>query len=280
MSELPQDLSETVARALAEDVGSGDVTAALLPADARSRARVISREPAVICGRAWFDEVFRQLDRSVQVAWRVADGAAVAPGDTLCEITGPTRALLTGERTALNFLQTLSGTATAARRYAEAVAHTRARVLDTRKTLPGLRSAQKFATRCGGCLNHRMGLYDLVLIKENHILAAGSIAAALAAARRLFPALEVEVEVEDLPELDQALAAGADIVLLDNFDLAGLRAAVQRAAGSVRLEASGNVDLENVSAFAETGVDYISVGSLTKHVRAVDLSMRFLPAGG
>ena len=280
MSELPQDLSETVARALAEDVGSGDVTAALLPADARSRARVISREPAVICGRAWFDEVFRQLDRSVQVAWRVADGAAVAPGDTLCEITGPTRALLTGERTALNFLQTLSGTATAARRYAEAVAHTRARVLDTRKTLPGLRSAQKFATRCGGCLNHRMGLYDLVLIKENHILAAGSIAAALAAARRLFPALEVEVEVEVLPELDQALAAGADIVLLDNFDLAGLRAAVQRAAGRVRLEASGNVDLENVSAFAETGVDYISVGSLTKHVRAVDLSMRFLPAGG
>ena len=280
MSELPQDLSETVARALAEDVGSGDVTAALLPADARSRARVISREPAVICGRAWFDEVFRQLDRSVQVAWRVADGAAVAPGDTLCEITGPTRALLTGERTALNFLQTLSGTATAARRYAEAVAHTRARVLDTRKTLPGLRSAQKFATRCGGCLNHRMGLYDLVLIKENHILAAGSIATALAAARRLFPALEVEVEVEDLPELDQALAAGADIVLLDNFDLAGLRAAVQRAAGRVRLEASGNVDLENVSAFAETGVDYISVGSLTKHVRAVDLSMRFLPAGG
>ena len=280
MSELPQDLSETVARALAEGMGSGDVTAALLPADARSRARVISREPAVICGRAWFDEVFRQLDRSVQVAWRVADGAAVAPGDTLCEITGPTRALLTGERTALNFLQTLSGTATAARRYAEAVAHTRARVLDTRKTLPGLRSAQKFATRCGGCLNHRMGLYDLVLIKENHILAAGSIAAALAAARRLFPALEVEVEVEDLPELDQALAAGADIVLLDNFDLAGLRAAVQRAAGRVRLEASGNVDLENVSAFAETGVDYISVGSLTKHVRAVDLSMRFLPAGG
>ena len=280
MSELPQDLSETVARALAEDVGSGDVTAALLPADARSRARVISREPAVICGRAWFDEVFRQLDRSVQVAWRVADGAAVAPGDTLCEITDPTRAVLTGERTALNFLQTLSGTATAARRYAEAVAHTRARVLDTRKTLPGLRSAQKFATRCGGCLNHRMGLYDLVLIKENQILAAGSIAAALAAARRLFPALEVEVEVEDLPELDQALAAGADIVLLDNFDLAGLRAAVQRAAGRVRLEASGNVDLENVSAFAETGVDYISVGSLTKHVRAVDLSMRFLPAGG
>lgn len=280
MSELPQDLSETVARALAEDVGSGDVTAELLSPDAHSRAHVISREHAVLCGRAWFDEVFRQLDPTVRVAWRVTDGATIAPGDTLCEIAGPTRALLTGERTALNFLQTLSGTATAARRYAEAVAHTRARVLDTRKTLPGLRSAQKFATRCGGCLNHRMGLYDLVLVKENHILAAGSIAAAVVAARRLFPALEVEVEVEDLSELDQALAAGADIVLLDNFDLPGLRAAVQRAAGRVRLEASGNVDLENVSAFAETGVDYVSAGSLTKHVRAVDLSMRFLPTGG
>ena len=279
MSELPQDLSETVARALAEDVGSGDVTAELLPPDALSRARVISREHAVLCGRAWFDEVFRQLDPTVRVAWRVADGATIAPDDTLCELTGPTRALLTGERTALNFLQTLSGTATAARRYAEAVAHTRARVLDTRKTLPGLRSAQKFATRCGGCLNHRMGLYDLVLVKENHILAAGSIAAAVVAARRLFPELEVEVEVEDLSELDEALAAGADIVLLDNFDLPGLRAAVQRVAGRARLEASGNVDLENVSAFAETGVDYVSAGSLTKHVRAVDLSMRFLPTG-
>jgi nicotinate-nucleotide pyrophosphorylase (carboxylating) len=198
----------------------------------------------------------------------------------LCEVAGPARALLTGERTALNFLQTLSGTATAARRFAEAVAHTRTRVLDTRKTLPGLRSAQKHATRCGGCTNHRMGLYDLVLIKENHILAAGSIAAAVAAARRLFPALEVEVEVEDLTELDQALAAGADIVLLDNFDLAGLRAAVARAAGQVRLEASGDVDLASVAAVAETGVDYVSVGSITKHVRAVDLSLRFLPAGG
>ncbi len=280
MTDLPPDLPETVARALAEDVGSGDVTAALLPPDATARARVVSRERAVLCGTAWFEEVFRQLDPGVRVQWRVTEGTGVGPGDVLCEIAGPARALLTGERTALNFLQTLSGTATAARRFAEAVAHTRTHVLDTRKTLPGLRSAQKYATRCGGCTNHRMGLYDLVLIKENHILAAGSIAAAVAAARRLFPALEVEVEVEDLTELDQALAAGADIVLLDNFDLASLRAAVARAAGQVRLEASGDVDLASVAAVAETGVDYVSVGSITKHVRAVDLSLRFLPAGG
>ncbi|MCU0934987.1 MAG: carboxylating nicotinate-nucleotide diphosphorylase [Gammaproteobacteria bacterium] len=278
MAELPQDIPETVARALAEDVGSGDVTAALLPEDAVARARVVSREQAVVCGSAWFDEVFRQLDARVRVDWRVADGAFVAPGETLCELVGPTRALLTGERTALNFLQTLSGTASAARRFAEAVAHTRTQVLDTRKTLPGLRSAQKYASRCGGCTNHRMGLYDLVLIKENHILAAGSIAAAVAEARRRVPTLEVEVEVEDLDQLDQALAAGADIVLLDNFDLPGLRAAVARAAGRARLEASGNVDLGTIAAVAETGVDYVSVGGITKHLRAVDLSMRFLPA--
>lgn len=276
MTDLPHDVPETVSRALTEDVGTGDVTAALLPEGATARARVISREQAVLCGQAWFDEVFRQLDSRVRVEWRVADGAAVAPGDTLCEIEGPVRALLTGERTALNFLQTLSGTATAARRFAEAVAHTRTRVLDTRKTLPGLRSAQKYATRCGGCTNHRMGLYDLVLIKENHILAAGSIAAAVAEARRRFPTLEVEVEVEDLEQLEQALAAGADIVLLDNFDLPGLRAAVAQAAGRSRLEASGNIELANVAAVAETGVDYVSVGAITKHVRAVDLSMRFL----
>lgn len=276
MTDLPHDVPETVSRALTEDVGTGDVTAALLPEGATARARVISREQAVLCGQAWFDEVFRQLDSRVRVEWRVADGAAVAPGDTLCEIEGPVRALLTGERTALNFLQTLSGTATAARRFAEAVAHTRTRVLDTRKTLPGLRSAQKYATRCGGCTNHRMGLYDLVLVKENHILAAGSIAAAVAEARRRFPTLEVEVEVEDLEQLEQALAAGADIVLLDNFDLPGLRAAVAQAAGRSRLEASGNIELANVAAVAETGVDYVSVGAITKHVRAVDLSMRFL----
>ena len=276
MTDLPRDIPKTVARALAEDVGTGDVTAALLPEDATARARVISRESAVLCGRAWFDDVFRQLDSRVRVEWRLADGAAFAPGDTLCEIEGPVRALLTGERTALNFLQTLSGTASAARRFAEAVAHTRTRVLDTRKTLPGLRSAQKYATRCGGCTNHRMGLYDLVLIKENHILAAGSIGAAVATARQLHPGLTVEVEVENPRELEEALAAGAEIVLLDNFGLEGLRSAVARTAGCAKLEASGNVDLTTVAAVAETGVDYVSVGAITKHVRAVDLSLRFL----
>jgi len=277
MSDLPKDIGETVARALAEDVGSGDVTAGLLPAEARARARVVTREECVLCGTAWFDEVFRQVDPGVEVTWHAADGERVAAGQALCDLRGPARALLTGERTALNLLQTLSGTATAARRFADAVRHTRTRVLDTRKTLPGLRSAQKYATRCGGCQNHRMGLYDLVLIKENHILAAGSIGAAVALARRLQPDLEVEVEVEDLGQLDQALAAGADIVLLDNFDLARLRAAVARTGGRARLEASGNVDLSNVAAVAETGVDYVSVGAVTKHLHAVDLSMRFTP---
>lgn len=276
-SGLPPDIARTVARALEEDVGTGDVTAALLPEAAAARARVVSREEAVLCGIAWFDEVFRQLDARVRVEWRVAEGARVRPGVVLCDLAGPARALLTGERTALNFLQTLSGTATQARRYADAVRHTGARVLDTRKTLPGLRSAQKYATRCGGCHNHRMGLYDAILIKENHILAAGSIPAAVAAARALHPGLSVEIEVETLSELEAALAARADIVLLDNFDLPGLRAAVTLSAGRARLEASGNVDLDRIAAVAETGVDYISVGAITKHVRAVDLSMRFLP---
>jgi nicotinate-nucleotide pyrophosphorylase (carboxylating) len=275
MTPLPYDLTETVARALAEDVGSGDVTADLLPAGAHGRARVVTRETAVLCGTGWFDEVFRQIDPAVEVSWRARDGDPVTAGQVLCELRGPARALLTGERTALNFLQTLSGTATAARRFAEAVRHTRAAILDTRKTLPGLRSAQKHAVRCGGGRNHRLGLYDLVLIKENHILAAGSIAVAVASARRRHPGLTVEVEVEDLSELDEALAAGADIVLLDNFTLGDLRAAVERTAGRARLEASGNVDLATVASVAETGVDYVSVGGITKHVRAVDLSMRF-----
>lgn len=267
-----------VEAALAEDVGAGDLTAALVPAGARARARVISREQAVVCGRAWFDEVFRQLDERIAVRWGVADGDEVAPGALLCELEGPARPLLTGERTALNFLQLLSGTATTARRYARAVAGTGCEVLDTRKTVPGLRDAQKYAAVCGGARNHRRGLYDGVLIKENHIMAAGGIAAAVAAARAQDAGVPVEVEVESLDEVAQALEAGADILLLDNFDPEALAAAValKRAASSpAKLEASGNVNLEGLATIAATGVDFVSAGAITKHVRAVDLSMRF-----
>ncbi|MCU0757891.1 MAG: carboxylating nicotinate-nucleotide diphosphorylase [Steroidobacteraceae bacterium] len=274
---LPADLEDTVDRALAEDVGTGDLTALLVPASAQCRARVITRESAVLCGTAWVDAVFRRLDPGLRVRWAALDGATVAPDQLLFEVEGPARPLLTGERTALNFLQTLSATATATRRYVDTVAGTRCRILDTRKTLPGLREAQKYAVRCGGGRNHRMGLYDMVLVKENHILAAGSIAAAVAAARRLSPGVSVEVEVESLEELEQAFAADADLVMLDELVDADLREAVRRRdAGGRRaqLEASGGVSLETVRRIAETGVDYISVGGLTKHVAAVDLSMR------
>jgi nicotinate-nucleotide pyrophosphorylase (carboxylating) len=279
MSALPEDLARTVARAIEEDVGGGDRTAALVPQDRAARATVITRESAVVCGRPWFDEVFRQVDPRVQVKWQVAEGEAVEPGRLLCRLAGPARALLTGERTALNFLQTLSGTATTVRRWVEVVAGTRCRVLDTRKTLPGLRTAQKYAVRCGGGSNHRIGLYDGILIKENHILAAGSIGAAVAAARTQGAGVAVEVEVETLDELRQALEARADMALLDEFSLADLRAAVALAAGHsngpIRLEASGNVTLEALRSIAETGVDFVSIGALTKHLRAIDLSMRF-----
>ena len=275
----PPDLSDQVARALAEDVGSGDLTAALVPAARTGRATVITREAAVLCGRPWVDEVFRQLDPSVRVEWAAAEGAAVEPDALLCTISGPARALLTGERTALNFLQSLSGTATAARRYAAVLDGLPCRVLDTRKTLPGLRRAQKYAVRVGGGANHRMGLYDGILVKENHIMAAGSIAAAVSAARAQGATVPVEVEVETLGELREALDAGADMALLDEFSLEDLRAAVamNRAhpRGPMKLEASGNVTLETLRSIAETGVDFVSVGSLTKHLRAVDLSMRF-----
>lgn len=275
---LKQEVVEAQVRlALEEDLGSGDCTAALIPADARARVRVICREAAVICGLAWFDAVFRQLDASIETVWHCADGDAVTPGQVICELQGNTRALLSGERTALNYLQTLSGTATRARRYADRVAGTGVRILDTRKTLPGLRLQQKYAVTCGGCYNHRIGLFDAILIKENHILAAGSVAAAVKAAVEGNPQLEVEVEVESLAELDQALAAGAKRVLLDNFSLALLRQAVARVDGAARLEASGGVTLDTVRAIAETGVDDISVGDLTKDVTAVDLSMQFLP---
>jgi nicotinate-nucleotide pyrophosphorylase (carboxylating) len=269
------DPNPTVALALAEDVGAGDLTAALIPEDARAEATVISRETAVLCGAAWFDAVFRQLDPRVAIDWRAADGDRIEPNQVLCTLRGPARALLTGERTALNFLQMLSGTATLARRFADVVAGTGATILDTRKTLPGLRLAQKYAVRCGGCQNHRIGLFDAVLIKENHIMAAGSITNAIAAARRLHPGVTVEVEVENLAELEEALAAGPDIVMLDNFDLATMAEAVRIAGGRVKLEASGNVSFDTVRQIAETGVDYISIGGLTKDVRAVDLSMRF-----
>ncbi|MDS4042715.1 MAG: carboxylating nicotinate-nucleotide diphosphorylase [Candidatus Competibacter sp.] len=269
------DPNPTVALALAEDVGAGDLTAALIPEDARAEATVISRETAVLCGVAWFDAVFRQLDPRATVDWRAADGDRIEPNQVLCTLRGPARALLTGERTALNFLQMLCGTATLARRFADTVAGTGATILDTRKTLPGLRLAQKYAVRCGGCRNHRIGLFDAVLIKENHIMAAGSITHAIAAARRLHPGVTVEVEVENLAELEEALAARPDIVMLDNFDLATMTEAVRIAGGRVKLEASGNVNFDTVRQIAETGVDYISIGGLTKDVRAVDLSMRF-----
>jgi nicotinate-nucleotide pyrophosphorylase (carboxylating) len=260
---------------LSEDVGNGDLTAALIPAAARAEATVISRETAVLCGVAWFDEVFQQLDTGIRIHWRVFDGDRIEGDQVLCTLEGPARSLLTGERTALNFLQALSGTATQARRYADAVAGTGAAVLDTRKTLPGLRRAQKYAIRCGGCKNHRLGLFDAVLIKENHVLAAGSITRAILTARDLHPGVTLEVEVENLQELREALRARPDIIMLDNFDLETMRAAVKLTVGQARLEASGNVNLQTIRAIAETGVDYISVGALTKDLRAVDLSMRF-----
>ena len=276
---LPTDIGRAVAAALDEDVGPGDLTAALVPASRRARASVITREAAVIAGRPWVDEVFRQVDPAVRVDWDVHDGDTVEPGQRLYRLEGSARALLTGERTALNFLQLLSGTATTTRRYAEALAGLPCRVLDTRKTVPGLRNAQKYAVRCGGGVNHRHGLYDGILVKENHIVATGSIAAAVAAARASSPGVMVEVEVETLDELREALEACADMALLDEFPLADLRAAVAlnrgHPDGPIRLEASGSVSLENLRAVGETGVDFVSVGSLTKHVRAIDLSMRF-----
>ncbi len=272
---LPSDISATVQRALAEDIGDGDLTATLIPARARAKGRVITREPAVLCGTAWFDEVFRQVDDAIGIHWEARDGDTVKKDQVLCRMEGPARGLLTAERSALNFLQTLSGNATLTRRYVEAVKGTRAAIRDTRKTLPGLRSAQKYAVRCGGADNLRMGLFDGILIKENHIMAVGGIAQAVQAARAGEVKVPVEVEVETLAQLQEALAAGADIVLLDNFTLEQMGEAVEIAAGRTKLEASGGIDLASVKAVAKTGVDYISVGSLTKNVDAIDLSMRF-----
>ncbi|MFZ5463532.1 MAG: carboxylating nicotinate-nucleotide diphosphorylase [Pseudomonadota bacterium] len=273
--QLAVEILKNVATALAEDVGTGDLTAHLIPAGRRARGTVISREEAVLCGTAWFDACFHQLDATARLRWRAQDGERVAAGQVLCEIEADTRALLTAERTALNFLQLLSGTATATRRYVEAVAGTKARIVDTRKTLPGLRLAQKYAVRMGGGTNHRIGLYDGILIKENHIIAAGGIRAVLAKAREMAPDdVFIQIEVEDLAQLREAIDAGAKMILLDNMDLDDMRRAVGIAAGRAELEASGGVNLERVRAIAETGVDRISIGSLTKDVKAVDLSLR------
>ncbi len=274
IADLGAEIESNVRRALAEDIGTGDITAQLIPAERLAHASVITRERAVISGSAWVDSVFRQLDPRVAVHWQVVDGEQVEAGRVLFQLEGPARALLSGERTALNFLQTLSGVATRCRHYADLVEGTGVRLLDTRKTLPGLRLAQKYAVTCGGCHNHRIGLYDAFLIKENHIAACGGIAEAIAAAHRIAPGKPVEVEVESLGELEQALAAGVDIVMLDELSLDDMRTAVAINAGRAKLEASGGISDETLRSIAETGVDYISIGALTKHVQAIDLSMR------
>lgn len=270
----PAVVLRNVRAALAEDLGSGDITAALIAAGTRATGRVITREDGVLCGQPWVDVVFAELDSQVQIEWHHRDGASISAGETLFSFEGPARSLLTGERCALNFLQLLSGTATICQRYAQRVAGTRVRLLDTRKTVPGLRDAQKYAVRCGGCHNHRIGLYDAFLIKENHIAACGGIQAAVAAARCSAPGKPVEVEVENFAELEEALASACDRVMLDNFSLEQIAAAVALAGGRVELEASGNVTEQTLLAIAQTGVDFISIGALTKDCKALDLSMR------
>ena len=270
-------ISGDVARALAEDLGSGDVTAALLP-DTADIAYLLCKENAVVAGRPWFDACHRALDPNVVIQWRVAEGDHVAAGTVLATLAGRSRALVSAERSSLNFMQTLSGTATTTAAYVQAVHGTGARILDTRKTLPGLRLAQKYAVRCGGGHNHRIGLYDTVMLKENHIRAAGSLLAAVHAARAAQPGLPLIVEVETLAQLQQALAAGCDRILIDDFDAASRHKAVQMAGGRIPLEVSGSVDLTTLRGIAEDGVDFISIGGLTKHVRAIDLSMKLGPA--
>ncbi|MGD9709899.1 MAG: carboxylating nicotinate-nucleotide diphosphorylase [Halothiobacillaceae bacterium] len=270
-----QIIRQDVTRALEEDIGSGDLSAQLVPEGKLAQARVITREHMHLAGTAWFDEVFRQVDPRIEVRWAAMDGDHLAPGALLCTLHGPARGILSGERAALNFVQTLSATATRTHKFVRAVHGTRTRILDTRKTLPGLRQAQKYAVTCGGGWNHRMGLFDAILIKENHIAAAGGITPAVVHARHQSPGVPIEVEVENLAQLEEALMAGVPRILLDNFDLDLLRAAVSLTAGRAELEASGGVSLENVRAIAETGVDFISIGSLTKDIQAIDLSMRF-----
>ncbi len=278
--QLPIEITRAVTDTLKEDLGGSlnadnDVTAALIPAEAMNTATIITREHGVFCGQAWADEVFKQLGGKVTIEWHVKDGDNVEPNQTLCTLTGPARDLLTGERNAMNFIQTLSGCATITAQYAAKIAHTECRLLDTRKTIPGLRSALKYAVACGGGYNHRIGVFDAYLIKENHIIACGGITQAITKAKELQPGKPVEVETENLDELREAIHAGADIIMLDNFTTEMMRQAVEINAGRAALENSGNVTLETIAEYAETGVDYISVGSLTKHVKAMDLSMRF-----
>ncbi len=276
LDQLKPAIIANVEAAIAEDIGSGDITAELIPAEEQGEARIITREQAVIAGTAWVDEVFRQVDPEVVVSWQVKDGDRVEPDQTLFTLKGRSRSLLSGERAALNFLQTLSGTATVAAQYADRVAETAVRLLDTRKTIPGLRLAQKYAVTCGGCYNHRIGLFDAFLIKENHILASGGIAAAISTAKTNHPSKPVEIEVEGFGELNEALDAGADIIMLDNFTPEQMVEAVATVNGRAKLEASGNITDATLLDYARTGVDYISIGALTKHCRAIDLSMRLL----
>ena len=273
--KLPQNITAQVKLALQEDIGSGDVTADLIPADGISVAQVICRDDAILSGAAWFDEVFKQIDSSTKVIWNYKDGDAIAAGSILCSISGNSRAILSGERAALNFVQTLSATATLTHQFVDKIKNTKARILDTRKTLPNMRDAQKYAVLCGGGKNHRIGLYDMILIKENHIMAAGSITKAVNQAKKSHPSIRIEVETENLKEFREASIAGADIIMLDNFDLKVMGEAVAENNGKVTLEASGGVNIDTVKAIAETGVDFISVGEITKDIKAVDLSMRF-----
>ncbi|KAA1194468.1 carboxylating nicotinate-nucleotide diphosphorylase [Pseudohalioglobus sediminis] len=272
----PEQIHENVVAALKEDIGSGDITAGLIPSTETGQGRVITREAGVLCGSAWVDAVFREVDAAIAIEWHKRDGDSLQENDILFSFSGPARGLLTAERTALNFLQLLSGTATLCQRYAALVADTGVKLLDTRKTIPGLRIAQKYAVHCGGCHNHRVGLYDAYLIKENHIKACGGIDAAVATAKARAPGKPVEVEVENSAELEAALSAGADRVMLDNFSLEAMRAAVALTGGRAELEASGNVTDKTLRPIAETGVDYISIGALTKDCKALDLSMRLL----
>lgn len=273
MTSLPDDIEAVVEMALAEDIGSGDLTAELIPQDSHSSAKIISREQAILCGIPWFNEVFKQLDSTVKIAWDFEDGQQMQANDCVCELSGPTRSLLTGERSALNFLQMLSGTATTTHEYSKLIDDYTTEILDTRKTIPTLRTAQKYAVASGGGRNHRIGLFDAILIKENHIMAAGSITAAVQQAKN--NNTQVEVEVESIEELNEAISAGADIVLIDNFSIEKMKEAVNIAQGKVKLEASGGVDQSNLIAIAKTGVDFISIGALTKNIRAIDFSMRF-----